>query len=71
MSLIVYLGVATTLVGLAGILWFIRRAKALKSSTADNATVQTELRKLVVINVAAVGVAFFGLALTVVGVILA
>jgi hypothetical protein len=71
MSLIVYLGVATTLVGLAGILWFMRRAKALKSSTADNATVQTELRKLVVINVAAVGVAFFGLALTVVGVILA
>jgi len=71
MSLILYLGVATTLVGLAGILWFMRRAKALKSSTADNATVQTELRKLVVINVAAVGVAFFGLALTVVGVILA
>ncbi len=71
MSLILYLGVATTLVGLAGILWFMRRAKALKSSTADNATVQAELRKLVVINVAAVGVAFFGLALTVVGVILA
>lgn len=70
MSFVLYAGVATTLIGLAGILWFMRRAKALKASKADDATVQAELRALVLINVAALGVAFFGLAITVVGLLL-
>ena len=46
------------------------RAKALKSSKANDARVQAELRALVLINVATVGVAFLGLAITVVGLIL-
>ncbi len=70
MSFVLYAGVATTLIGLAGILWILRRAKALKDSTADHSTAQAQLRALVLINVAAVGVAFLGLAITVVGLIL-
>ncbi|HUF86619.1 MAG TPA: hypothetical protein VMM59_04485 [Thermohalobaculum sp.] len=66
-----YIGIGTALVGLLGILWFIRRARRLKRSTADDATVQAELRALVFLNVAAVGLAFLGLALAVVGLILA
>ena len=71
MALVFYAGVATTLVGLAGILWFLRRARRLRETDADDATVQAELRSLVVLNMAAVGVAFIGLAITVIGLILA
>ncbi len=70
-ALVFYAGVATTLIGLAGILWVLRRARRLRQSEADDATVQAELRSLVVLNMAAVGVAFFGLAITVVGLIMA
>ena len=70
MTLVVYAGVALTLVGLAGILWFIQRARRLRKSEADDATVQAELRALVLLNMAAVGLAFMGLAITVVGLIL-
>ena len=71
MTLVFYAGVALTLVGLAGILWFIQRARRLRKSEADDATVQAELRALVLLNMAAVGLAFMGLAITVVGLILA
>ncbi len=71
MALVFYAGVVTTLVGMAGILWFLRRARRLRESEADDATVQAELRSLVVLNMAAVGVAFIGLSFTVVGLILA
>ena len=71
MTLVFYAGVAITLVGLAGILWFIRRARRLRETDADDATVQAELRALVLLNIAAVGLAFMGLAITVVGLILA
>ena len=71
MTLVFYAGVAVTLVGLAGILWFIHRARRLRQTNADDTTVQAELRSLVLINTAAVGLAFLGLALTVVGLIMA
>ena len=71
MAILIYVGVATTLVGLAGIVWFFRRARRLRETDSDDATVQAELRALVLLNMAAVGVAFFGLAITVVGLIMA
>jgi hypothetical protein len=71
MTLVFYAGIAITLAGLAGILWFIQRARRLRQSQADDITVQAELRALVLLNVAAVGLAFIGLAITVVGLILA
>ena len=71
MTLVFFAGVALTLVGLAGILWFIQRARRLRKSEADDATLQAELRALVLLNMAAVGLAFMGLAITVVGLILA
>ncbi len=71
MTLVFYAGVALTLVGLAGILWFFRRARRLRETDSDDATAQAELRALVLLNMAAVGVAFFGLAIAVVGLIMA
>ena len=70
-ALVFYAGVATTLIGLAGILWVLRRARRLRQSEADDATVQAELRSLVVLNMAAGGVAFIGLSFPVVGLIVA
>ncbi len=70
MALVFYAGIVTTLVGLAGIVWFFRRARRLRETDSDDATVQAELRALVVLNMAAVGVAFIGLAFTVIGLIL-
>ena len=71
MTLVFYTGVATTLAGLAGLAWFFRRARRLRETDPDDATVPAELRALVVLNMAAVGVAFIGLAITVIGLILA
>jgi hypothetical protein len=70
MHLVFFAGIAVALVGFAGILWFIQRVRKLKRSDADDATVQAELRSLVVLNMAAVGLAFMGLAIAVVGLIL-
>jgi hypothetical protein len=70
MTLVFYAGVAITLVGLAGIVWLIIRARRLRQTESDDTTVQAELRALVFLNMAAVGLAFMGLAITVVGLIL-
>ena len=51
MTLVFYAGVATTLVGLAGIVWLLRRARRLRESQADDATVRAELRSLVILNI--------------------
>lgn len=71
MSWIFYIGVAITIVGLLGILWFIRRARRLRRREADDAAIHAEFRSLVLLNVAAFGLAFLGLAVAVVGLILA
>jgi hypothetical protein len=71
MTLIFYAGIGLALVGLTGIGWFIQRVRRLKRSGADDATIQAELRFLVPLNVAAVGLAFLGMAIALVGLILA
>lgn len=71
MSLVFYAGVVITLVGLIGILWFIRGARRLKKHNADDRTIHAELRSLVSLNIAAFGLAFLGLAVALVGLILA
>jgi hypothetical protein len=71
MTLVLYAGIAITLAGLAGILWLIQRVRRLRQTDADDTKIQTELRLLVLLNMAAVGLAFLGLAITIVGLILA
>lgn len=76
MTAIFYAGVAITLIGLLGILRFIQRARQLRhrrhdDDRDDDKAVQAEFRSLVFLNVAAFGLAFLGLAVTVVGLILA
>ena len=70
MTILFYIGVALTVLGLAGIFWFIQRVRRLKDSEASDDSVQAELRFLVALNMGAVGLAFMGLALALVGVVM-
>lgn len=70
MNAFLWTGIALALAGLAGILWCLRRAAWIRSAGLSNDRAMTELRKLVAVNVAAVGVAFAGLAVLTVGLIL-
>jgi len=71
MTTIFFTGLVLALVGLAGIFWFIQRARRLKHVDADDATLQAELRSLVALNMGAVSLAFLGMAISVVGLIMA
>jgi hypothetical protein len=70
MTVMFFAGVALALLGLAGILWFILRVKRLKDVKENDASIQAELRSLVLLNTASVGLAFLGLAVAVVGLIM-
>ena len=63
-------GIALTLAGVAGLAWCIRRAAWIRRADIPDEQATAELRTLVAANVAAVGVAFIGLAVVVVGLIL-
>lgn len=71
MILVFYVGVALTLIGLLGILWFIHRARRLRRTKSEDEALHAEFRSLVFLNIAAFGLAFLGLAVAVVGLILA
>ena len=71
MNAFLWIGIALTVAGLAGLAWCIAKAAWLRRAEITNEQATAELRRLVPANVAAVGVAFIGLAVLVVGVILA
>lgn len=71
MTALIYTGIALVLVGLAGILRFFQRARRLRDRDgADEAAIRAETRSLVMLNAAALGLAFLGMVLAVVGLIL-
>lgn len=70
MNVFLWIGTVMTLAGLAGLVWCIRKAAWLKRADVTNEEATAELRRLVPANVAAVGIAFMGLAVLVVGLVL-
>lgn len=70
MSAFLWIGAAMALLGIAGLVWCMSRAASLKRSDVSDDEAVRQLRVLVAANVAAVGTAFMGLALVVVGAIL-
>jgi hypothetical protein len=70
MTIVFYAGIVVALIGFAGILLFIRRVRKLKHTDTGDAAFQAELRALVALNTGAVGLAFLGLAIAVVGLIM-
>lgn len=70
MTILIILGAVTTVLGLAGLGYCIREAARIRSGAVPADQAATKLRGLVAVNMAAVFVAFMGLAMVVVGVML-
>ena len=67
---LIWAGAALTVVGLVGLGYCILRAARAKRAGLDEAAMRTELQRVVVINLAAVGVSALGLAAVVTGILL-
>lgn len=66
----VVLGIVLSLAGLAGIIWCIRRAARLKGAELSDDAARAELGRILRAHAAAMGAAFIGLGLLVVGLLL-
>ena len=71
MAIMIIIGTVLTVCGLAGLVWCIRKASWLKKADLDADATRDVLNKLVFTHMAAIGAAFLGLGLVLVGVILA
>jgi hypothetical protein len=70
MTAFVPIGIVLSLAGLAGVLWCIRAAARLKRAELSDDAIRAELGRLVFAHTAAIGAAFLGLGLLVVGLLL-
>ena len=70
MSAMIIIGTVLTLLGLTGVLWCIRKAMWLKKAKLGDDEIRAELNALVFAHMAAIGAAFLGLGLLVVGILL-
>ncbi len=70
MTVALWIGLALVVLGLAGLGWCILRARALARGTRTPEETRAEIARLTGANAAAVGIAFFGLGLMLLGVLL-
>jgi hypothetical protein len=70
MQALIWAGAALTVVGLIGLGYCILRAARAKRAGLDDVAMRAELQRVVVINLAAVGVSAVGLAAVVAGILL-
>lgn len=71
MDIVIWIGAALTLVGVAGLLWCIILAMKARSSGLPDAEMKQRLQRVVAINLGALAISAIGLMAVVVGVILA
>lgn len=70
MQVMIWAGAALTVLGLIGLGYCILRAARAKRAGLDDAAMRAELQRVVVINLAAVGLSALGLAAVVTGILL-
>lgn len=70
MQALVWAGVAVTVLGLAGLIWCVVLALRAKRAGGSEDQVRAKLQRVVLINLAAMGLSGMGLMLVVLGVIL-
>ena len=70
MQAVVWAGVAATVLGLAGLIWCIVLALRAKRVGGSEDQVRAKLQRVVLINLAAMGLSAMGLMLVVIGVML-
>ncbi|MGL6209631.1 MAG: hypothetical protein ACRC14_07375 [Paracoccaceae bacterium] len=71
MEMLIWIGAALTLLGVAGLVWCIRLAMKAKQSGLDDTAMRAELQRVVTLNLAALGVSAIGLMAVVAGILLA
>ena len=71
MVVVIWIGAALTLLGLAGLIWCILLALRAKRADLQDVAMKAALQRVVVINMAALALSGLGLMLVVIGVILA
>lgn len=70
MLIVIIIGVLTTLAGFAGLMACIQKARRIKAEKPEADEVKKRLRGIVVLNMASLAVAMFGLIIVVMGLIL-
>lgn len=70
MEALVWIGAALALAGVAGLIWCILLALRARRSGMEDAAMRTALQRVVVLNMAALGVSALGLMCVVAGIIL-
>lgn len=70
MEVMIWIGGVLSVLGLAGVLWCIRKAMWLKRQDPAGIDAQGEFGRLMFVHMAAIGTAFFGLGLLVAGILL-
>ncbi len=71
MEVLVWIGAAVSLIGVAGLVWCIVLAMRARSSGLPDDDIRAALQKVVVLNMGALGVSALGLMLVVMGILLA
>lgn len=69
-NIIVWIGSGLTLLGLAGLIWCILKALAARRAGLDEPQMQAALQRVVVLNMAALGVSALGLVVVVAGILI-
>jgi hypothetical protein len=70
MELLVWIGAAVTLAGLAGLVWCIVLVTRARSAGLDDAALKARLQKVVALNLGALLLSALGLMLVILGIIL-
>ena len=70
MAILVYLGVALTLAGLAGLVWCILRVRAARRAGLPDAELRRRLQSVVALNLGALLLSALGLSMVVAGLLL-
>ena len=70
MTVVIWIGAILAVLGLVGVLWCIRKAAWLKRAELDDDAARTEINRLIFGHMAAIGTAFLGLGLLVMGLLL-
>ncbi len=70
MDLLIWIGTAAALIGVAMLVWCVVRAMRLRRAGLPDAELRAGLQKVVLVNMAALGVSAIGLGLVVAGILL-
>lgn len=70
MNILIWIGSGLTLLGLVGLIWCILKALAARRAVLDEVQMRAALQRVVMLNMAALGVSALGLVVVVAGILM-